>query len=90
MKIIIILLLFTCLPIVLRILLKRGVSRKLFAVLTSFLYSILLLLLSVIFISKNSIIIGVIMFLCMMIGGYPTAYLLFPTLYKIVVRNNNQ
>lgn len=85
MKIIITLALFTSLPFVLRILLKKGISKRQFAFLTSLYYATLFFLLSIMFAAKDSLLIGTILFICMMLGGYPTAYLLYPIIQKIVI-----
>ena len=85
MKIIMTLIQFIIFHIALRILLKKGITRRWFALLTSLLYATLFLFLSIMFVYNDSIVIGVIMFLCMMIGGYPTAFLLYPLLQKAIV-----
>jgi ABC-type spermidine/putrescine transport system permease subunit I len=85
MKIIMTLVLFIALPYILRVLLKKGIIRRKFAIVTSLSYATLFFLLSIMYVNHDSVVIGVIMFVCIIIGGYPTAYLLFPILHKTVV-----
>ncbi len=84
MKILITIVLFIVLPYILRILLKNGITHNRFAVITSLLYATLFFLLSIMFAKNNSIVIGVILFLCIMIGGLPTSYMVYPILHKNV------
>ncbi len=84
MKIVLVLLLFFVIPYLLLALLKKGMTRKWFSLVTVLIYGSLFFLISIMFLERYSIGIGVFMFIGMIIGGYPMAYLLFPTLHKKV------
>jgi hypothetical protein len=84
MKIIVTLVLFIGFPYILRILLKKGITHRRFALLTSLLYATLFFLLSIMLAKNDAVVIGTILFICMIIGGYPSAYFLYPILNKSV------
>lgn len=72
--------LFILLPISYRFLLNMGLSRQWYALLTSILLGLAFLFLSILFVEEDALLIGGIMFVTSLIGGYPTQYLLYPKL----------
>ena len=84
MKLLITFFLFLTIPYLFRYILKKDVSRRGFALLTSLILAFTFFLLSVLFVKDDSLIIGIAMFVLILVGGYPTQYLLFPILSKYV------
>jgi len=74
--------LFIILPIIFLWLLQARVSRKLFALFTSLLMALTFFLLSILFVNKDPLVIGTIMFTLALIGSYPTQYFLYPVLSR--------
>ncbi len=87
-KLAITLILFSGLPYVLALLLKRGITRKRFALLLSVAYGFVFFLISIMFVEQEySLVIGILMCIGMIVGIYPTIYLLYPHLIKTITRN---
>jgi len=74
------LILFFCIPYLFRVIIISNVTRSRFALFSSFIVGTLFFLLSIMYLSEDSLIIGAIMFLFALAGGFPTLYLLYPIL----------
>ncbi len=85
MMIFLVLIILTVMPYVFLALIKKGITRKKFSLITSLFFGSLLFILSILYVDKHAIAIGLFMFISMIVGIYPTIYLLFPKLQKKVL-----
>lgn len=72
---------FFCLPYIWYALLKHKVTRQFYAAFTSLSLGVVFFILSILFVPKNSIIIGTILFVSFLAVGYPTQYFMYPRLH---------
>jgi hypothetical protein len=84
MKLLIPFVLFLSLPYLFRLMLKKGVKRIRYALLTSFLLALTFFILSILFVNEDQFVIGLVMFVLTFIGSYATQYLLYPPLERYV------
>jgi hypothetical protein len=70
---------FICPPLVTILLVKAEIGRRLFALIMSCSVGIQFFLISVMYARHGQLIIGGMLFAFALIGGYPTAYLLYPS-----------
>lgn len=89
-KVIIIFALIFSLPILWGIILKQGVSRKVFASISSLSMALVYFLLFIIFATRYRFISGSILFLLVSVIAYPTAYFLHPIIIKLQTRKKLQ
>ena len=87
MEVLIIFGLFLCIPYLFRFIIKKGVSRHRYAMLTSLILALTFFLLSILFVTDDPFSVGTIMAILSLIGGYPTQYFLYPITSKVVNRN---
>ena len=73
---------FFFVPILLRWLLNRELTRNHFSLFVSTSMAVIFFLISIMYGDKHPIIIGLLMVLFAIAGGYPTAYLGYPILMK--------
>lgn len=84
MEVLIIFGLFLCIPYLFRFIIKKGVSRHCYAMLTSLILALTFFLLSILFVTDDTFLIGTVMFILALIGGYPAQYFLYSIISKYV------
>jgi hypothetical protein len=86
-KVVFIFILFLGLPYIFSWLLKHGMTRKPFSLAFAATYGSVLFLLTVLFGNQEyRLAIAIFMFISMIVGGYPSAYFLYPSLARIILR----
>ncbi len=88
MKILISFGLFFIMPYLFRIFLRKGMSRKWYALCTAILLALTFFILSMMHVKEDALLIGSIMFLLILIGSYPTQYFLYPIQSKLIHHRN--
>ena len=82
--------LFFGMPYLLRGLLSTGMTRRLYALIASLSLGIIFFLLTVMFVEEDTRSwYGIIFIILALLGGYPTNYLSYPALKKLVQRNRD-
>lgn len=76
--------LFLVLPYLFRWFLSSGMTRHRYALIASLSLGITFFLLAIMFVDESAFLLGVIIFICILIGGYPFNYLIYPALKKVV------
>lgn len=81
--------LFICLIIFNRMILKHGVSRKWFSLLMPLSLAIVYIILPFLFVSESAVLVSTILFPLILLVGFPITYLTYPLIRRSVLRTKD-